>query len=154
MLLSSVEKCYLQVGDVRERSFSGAEYYDPRQMNDMFNQPRQGISYSADEALLDSLTGVPAVGLILVTALLLGGFSFFTPWLIVTPLTLLFAGLIRARSDGNPLLKALVISLPSLILVMLLGRPIASMLGISALLLLPPCAIGIWIRRRRYQVSP
>ena len=120
----------------------------------MLDQPRQVISYSADDALFDSLTGVPAVGLIFLTALLLGGFNFLTPWLIVTPPILLIAGLVRARSEGNPLLKGLVISLPSLIVVALLGRPLATMLGVGALLLIPPCAIGIWIRRRRYQLSP
>jgi hypothetical protein len=115
----------------------------------MFDQPRQVINYSSDDALFDALTGVPAVGLIFVTALFLGGFSFFTPWMIVTPPILLIAGLVRARSEGNALLKGLMISLPSLILVALLGRPLATMLGISALLLIPPCAIGVWIRRRR-----
>ena len=133
---------------------SSAEYYGRRPTNHMFDQPTRLISYSSDDALFDGLTGVPAVCLIFVTALFLGGFSFFTPWLIVTPPILLVAGLVRARSEGNPLLKGLVISLPSLILVALLGRPLASMVGVSAFLLIPPCAIGIWIRRRRRQLSP
>ncbi len=120
----------------------------------MLNQPRQAIHYSGDDAFFDSLTGVPAVGLIFVAALILGGFSFFTPWLIVTPPILLIAGLVRGRSEGNPLLKGLVISLPSLIVVALLGRPVANILGVSALLLIPPSALGVWIRRRRHQLSP
>ena len=114
----------------------------------MFDQPRPLIDYSSDEVLGDALTGVPAVGLIFLTALCLGGFSFFIPWMIVTPLILLTAGLVRARSEGNPLLKGLVISLPSLVIVALLGHPRVTMLGISAFFLIPPCAMGVWIRRR------
>jgi hypothetical protein len=120
----------------------------------MFDQPRLVINYSSDEALIDALTGVPAVGLIFATALFLGGFSFFTPWMIVTPPILLIAGLVRARGEGNPLLKGMMISLPSLIIVALLGSPRVAMLGLSALFLIPPCAIGVWIRRRRHQLSP
>jgi len=116
----------------------------------MFDQPKPLINYSSDEMLVDALTGIPAVGLIIVTALTLGGFSFFTPWMIVTPPILLAAGLARARSNGsNPLLKGLVISLPSLVIVALLGSPRVTMLGVSAFFLIPPCALGVWIRRRR-----
>jgi hypothetical protein len=120
----------------------------------MFDQPKRVINYSSDEVLFDALTGVPAAGLIFATALFLGGFSFFVPWLIVTPPILLVAGLVRARSEGNPLLKGLVISLPSLIIVALLGNPRVTTLGVSAFFLIPPCAIGVWIRRRRHPVSP
>ena len=120
----------------------------------MFDQPNRVINYSSDELLFDALTGVPAVGLIFVTALFLGGFSFFAPWMIVTPLILFIAGLVRARSAGNPLLKGLVISLPSLIIVALLGSHCVTMLGLSALFLIPPSAIGVWIRRRTHQLSP
>jgi len=120
----------------------------------MFDQPKRVINYSSDELLFDALTGVPAVGLIFVIALFLGGFSFFTPWMIVTPPILLIAGLLRARSDGNPLLKGLVMSFPSLIIVALLGHPVVRMLGLSALFLIPPCALGVWIRRHTHQLSP
>ena len=112
------------------------------------------MSYPSDEVLIDTLIGLPAVGVICVTALLLGGFSFFAPWIIVTPPILLIAGLVRARSEGNPLLKGLVISLPSLIVVALLGSPRITMLGVSIFFLIPPCAMGVWIRRRRHQLSP
>jgi hypothetical protein len=120
----------------------------------MFDQPKRVNNYSSDELLFDALTGVPAVGLISVMALSLGGFSFFTPWMIVTPPILFIAGLVRARSEGNPLLKGLMMSLPSLIIVALVGSPRVTMLGLSAPFLILPCAIGVWIRRRTHQLSP
>jgi hypothetical protein len=120
----------------------------------MFDQPRPAISYSSDEVLSDALAGVPAVGLILVTALFLGGFSFFTPWMIVTPPIFFAAGLVRARSESNPLLKGLVISLPLLGVAALLGNPRVAMVGFSAIFSIPPCAIGVWIRRRKHWLSP
>jgi len=64
----------------------------------MFDQPNRVINYSSDELLFDALTGVPALGLIFVTAQCLGGFSFFIPWMIVTPPILLIAGMVRARA--------------------------------------------------------
>lgn len=122
--------------------------------NHMFDQPNRAINYSSDELFLDALTGVPAMGLVFIMALFLGGFSFFTPWLIVTPPILFIAGLFRARSEGNPLLKGLVMSLPSLIIVALLGSPRITMLGIGAPLLFLPCALGVWVRRRTHRLSP
>jgi len=118
----------------------------------MFDQPEQVINYPSDEVLIDAVTGVSAFGLIFVLALFLGGFSFFSPWMIVTPPILFIAGLVRARSKANVLLKGLVISLPSLVIAALLGN--YSGVGVSAPFVILPCLLGIWIRRRRRQLGP
>jgi len=108
--------------------------------------------YSLDEFLPDVMVGALAVVFIVVTALLLGGFSFFAPWLIVSPLAMLMAGLLRARSVGNIWLKCLAICLVAITLAALFVRPLAG-IGIVAPLLIMPCATGIWLRRRERSVS-
>ena len=50
------------------------------------------FNYPLDVILSDLLIGVPAMSLIIVAAISLGGFSFFTPWMIVTPPILFIAG--------------------------------------------------------------
>jgi hypothetical protein len=108
------------------------------------------MNYSPDVVLIDALTGLPAMGLIILTALFLGGFSFFAPWMIVSPLIMFIAGLVRARSDGNAWLKGFVISLPLLAIIVLLGNVVAVFF---APFLILPSASGVWIRRRRHPLD-
>jgi hypothetical protein len=109
------------------------------------------MNYPSHVLLIDALTSVPAMVLIIVAALFLGGFSFFAPWMVVTPPILLLAGLVRARTEGNTLLKGVVISLPSLIAGVVFGN--YAMVGVSAPFLVLPCASGVWIRRRRHRLG-
>ena len=96
----------------------------------------------------DALIGVLASGCVIVLALLLGGFSFFEPWMVFGPVVLFCAGFFRARSEGNIWLKSVAISLASLLLAAFFGNAI--IVGIALPFLIPPCACGIWIRRRSY----
>jgi len=67
------------------------------------------LSYSLEVILVDFLTGVVAIATVVPTALLVRGFSFFTPWLIAGPLVMLTAGLLRSRSEGIIWIKCVVI---------------------------------------------
>lgn len=112
------------------------------------------LSYSFDVILVDALIGMLALASIVVTALLLGGFSFFAPWLIACPLMMLVAGLLRSRSEGAIWLKCLVICLAPLVSSALFAKPLDIAIGIAAPLLILPCASGVWLRRRRLSVNP
>ena len=107
------------------------------------------LSYSLDIIMVDALIGILALACIVFTALLLGGFSFFAPWLIACPITMLVAGLLRSRSDGVIWLKCLVICLAPLIFSALFAKPRNLAIGIVTPLLILPCAGGLWLRRRR-----
>jgi hypothetical protein len=63
------------------------------------------LNYSLDVILIDALIGMLALASIAGIALLLGGFSFFTPWPIAYPLMMFTAGLLRSRSEGSIWLK-------------------------------------------------
>jgi hypothetical protein len=52
--------------------------------------------------MVDGLFGMLALACIVFAALLLGGFSFFTPWLIACPITTLVAGLLRYKQKAHP----------------------------------------------------
>ena len=111
------------------------------------------LSYSSDVIAVDAVIGVLGLVFIVVAALLLGGFSFFTPWLIACPLMMFVAGLLRSRSEGAVWLKCLVICFAPLVFCALFAKPLSS-IGIAAPLLVVPCASGVWLRRRRFLVSP
>jgi hypothetical protein len=105
-------------------------------------------SFSLDVVMLDALIGILALASIIVIALLLGGFSFFTPWLIICPPIIFVAGFVRSRSEGSIWLKCLFICLVPLAFTALLAKPSGEAIGIAAPLLTLPCASGIWLRRR------
>jgi hypothetical protein len=107
------------------------------------------LSYSLDIIMVDALIGILALACIVFTALLLGGFSFFAPWLIACPLMMLVAGLLRSRSDGVIWLKCFVICLAPLIFSTLFAKPRSLAIGIAVPLLIQPCAGGVWLRRRK-----
>ena len=107
--------------------------------------------YLSDVAIADALVGELASGCVIVIALLLGGFSFFQPWMISAPAVLLTTGLLRARSEGNIWLKSVVISLASLLFATFFGN--IPMVGSAMPFLILPCACGIWIRRRRRSIT-
>lgn len=111
------------------------------------------MNYSLDVILIDASIGMLALALIAGIALLLGGFSFFTSWLIACPLMMLMAGLLRSRSQGAIWLKCVVICLVPLAFSVLLGRPLDAAIEVAALLLILPCAGRLWFRRR-YSVTP
>ncbi|MGB9030505.1 MAG: hypothetical protein WCC27_10330 [Acidobacteriaceae bacterium] len=98
--------------------------------------------------LLDIGLGFAAVFLIVGSALALGGFSFIQPWLIMIPIVMFAAGVLRSRSPGNVPAKILSIRLFMLLLVFVIGRdPTTIVLGV--LITLVPAAAGISTRRFR-----
>jgi hypothetical protein len=107
----------------------------------------KAADYLNDVLMADALIGVLASGCVIVVALPLGGFSFFEPWMIATPVMFLTAGVVRARSEGNIWLKSAVISLGSLVFAAIFGN--VPTLCIAMPFLILPCACGIWIRRKR-----
>jgi hypothetical protein len=104
--------------------------------------------------LVDALIGMLASASIAGIALLLGGFSFFTPWLIACPVMMFIAGLLRSRSKGAIWLKCVVICLAPLVVFALTAQPLDAGIAIAAPLLILPCAGGLWFRRRGGPVIP
>ena len=72
--------------------------------------------------LTDVATGAVSVIVIAMAALAIGGFSFFAPWLIVTPVAMFMAGFLRATSFGKIWPKAVAINLPILLLLLVSFR--------------------------------
>jgi hypothetical protein len=103
--------------------------------------------------LTDIATGVVSAIAIVVAALALGGFSFFAPWIIVTPVAMFIAGFLRGLSFGNVSAKAVAMNLPVL-LPMLISLRGTTLLNTSATILATVSATvlcsaaGIQFRRR------
>jgi hypothetical protein len=112
------------------------------------------LNYSLDVILIDALIGMLALALIAGIALFLGGFSFFTPWLIACPVIMFIAGLLRSRSKGAIWLKCVVICLAPLVVSALTAKPLDAGIAIAAALLILPCIGGLWFRRRGSPVNP
>jgi hypothetical protein len=106
--------------------------------------------------LIDIATGVVSAVAILVAALALGGFSFFAPWMIVTPVAMFTAGFVRGRSFGTAFAKAIALNIP-LLLLMLASLRSTTVLNTSATILTTALATvlcsmgGICVRRRDRQ---
>ncbi len=104
-------------------------------------------------ALTDVAAGAVSTIAIIVAALALGGFSFFAPWIIVTPVAMFMAGFLRGLSFGHVAAKAVAINLPVLLPVLTSLRG-ATLLDTSATILATVCATvlcsaaGIQFRRR------
>jgi hypothetical protein len=102
---------------------------------------------------LDLCTGIVATILVVVVALTLGGFSFFTPWLIVTPIATFLAGLVRGKNQGQILLRAIAIGAFLLLLLLVCGHgPIT--LSAGTLIIVAPAVGGIATRRWRIKSRP
>lgn len=100
--------------------------------------------------LLDVAAGIVASIAVIPTAVYLGGFSFFTPWLIVTPLLLFSAGVLRGGSTGSVWLKAISISTGCLLLLVPLHHGTTALtLVLGALITVLPALSGISFRRYR-----
>jgi len=106
-------------------------------------------SYFFGTFLLDVAAGVVAVIAIIPTAVFLGGFSFSTPWLIVTPVLLFTVGVLRGGSTGNVWLKAISISTGCLLLLISRHNTTARPLVLAALTTVLPTVGGISFRRYR-----
>ena len=96
--------------------------------------------------LSDLLVGAASVIAIIVVALALQGFVFLAPWLIVIPLAMFLAGILSGLSFGNRLMKAVVVNLPTIMLMLSWGRGVGvvAMAGATILCTL----VGISARRR------
>src|SRR5262245_45283669 len=66
--------------------------------------------YSLPGFLADAGVGLAAWLLVVPLAFVLGGFSFFLPWLIVSAALLFAAGLLRASTVGNVWLKGIALN--------------------------------------------
>ena len=109
-------------------------------------------AYFFGRFLTDVAAGAITLIAIIPAALLLGGFSFFAPWLIVTPLLMFAVGMLRGNSAGNIWLKGVSINVSYLLLLgkMLSGRSAsATVLGclLGALIAVLPAIAGISFRR-------
>ncbi len=105
--------------------------------------------------ILDVGIGMAALFPILIAALTLGGFSFFWPWLILTPLVMWMVGWWRGLSFGNLWIKAVALNAPALMFLFVAAqsgtkRPDfwGAALIVSAVTVFPTAG-GIKIRRRR-----
>ena len=85
--------------------------------------------------------------LVVFVCLLLGGFRFFAPWLIVTPAVMFSAGLIRGGTPGRIIVKGVALGALLLMLLVLgtLRSPVTLLLGIPVIL--APAVAGIATRR-------
>src|SRR5271157_4175564 len=108
--------------------------------------PAEG--YSLGGFLFDAAVGAVAFIAIAASALALGGFSFFTPWLIVAPPIMFAAGMIRGSSQGNTLLKSLSITLGTLLLSICFTNTDVYTVALGMLIVIIPTALGILVRRR------
>jgi hypothetical protein len=103
--------------------------------------------------------GAASVFAIIVAALALGGFSFFAPWIIVSPVAMFTAGFLRGPTFGNALPKAVAMNLSILLLLLACFRSTtvlitaATILGIASASVLCTVA-GIYFRRRERDSSP
>jgi hypothetical protein len=104
--------------------------------------------YSFVEFLVDAAVGAVAMVAIAGSALALGGFMFFTPWLIVAPAVMFAAGTVRGSGQGRIWIKALSITLGTLLL--FIGCSDTNVLTTAEgfLVAVVPTAGGIWFRRR------
>ena len=73
--------------------------------------------YSLGELLCDAAVGVIALVAIIALSLILGGFSFFEPWLIVGLPVMFAAGVLRGNSRGNIWVKVLFLNVGNLVFV-------------------------------------
>jgi len=99
--------------------------------------------------LADCGVGLAATSAILPASLLLGGFSFIEPWVLVTALLFFFAGFLRGTSPGNASIKAMAINLGPLCLLVVWLRAewLTMLLGVLAVIL--PTMAGLLARRRK-----
>src|SRR5215469_15797322 len=107
-------------------------------------------------ALTDIGTGAVAVIAIVVAAVAIGGFSFFAPWIIVTPVAMFMAGFLRGPSFGNALPKAAAMNLP-FVLVLLISFRSTTGLSTAATILATAstavlCTVGGLSFRRHSQL--
>ena len=96
---------------------------------------------------IDVAWGLAVAILVVFVCLLLGGFSFFAPWLIVTPAVMFSAGLIRGGTPGRIIVKGVALGALLLMLLVLgaLRSPVTLLLGIPVIL--APSVAGIATRR-------
>jgi hypothetical protein len=100
------------------------------------------------ETRIDVAWSVAIAIVVFVLCLALGGFSFFAPWLIVTPMAMFAAGLIRGQTPGLVIVKATALSTFLLMLLILatLRSPLTLLAGIP--IIVAPAVAGVATRRR------
>jgi hypothetical protein len=105
--------------------------------------------YSFGGFLVDAAVGAAAMIAIAGLALALGGFMFFTPWLIVAPPVMFAAGTVRGSGQGKIWIKSLSITLGALLLFTGCSHTNALTATVGFLIAVVSTAAGIWFRRRR-----
>jgi len=97
--------------------------------------------------LADVSVGAVVSIAIIPLALLLGGFNFFMPWLLVTPPLLFAAGFLRGSSAGNVWVKGLATNAANILLLFWCSNALTVLLGLFVTVL--PAVGGISFRRYR-----
>jgi UPF0716 family protein affecting phage T7 exclusion len=103
--------------------------------------------YPLTTLIADLLTGFLVTVGIVILSLALGGFSFFAPWLIVTPVLGLAGGWARGGTEGNIWLKVCAVCFISLLFLIACSQDFGIVLGL--LLIAIPSIAGMWLKRRR-----
>ncbi len=104
-------------------------------------------SYDFGTFVADFGVGFAALVIVVCTALLLGGFSFLAPWLLVTPPLFFATGFVRGRSAGTIWGKGMAMSAGPLLLLAWGIIPVW-------LLALVSSAAGLALSRYRIQRAP
>ncbi len=79
---------------------------------------------------------------------------FFQPWAIFGSLTHCVLGVLRGKTEGTLVLKALCLSVSSLFIAGIFGRPFASFVAITLGFTFVPAALGLWLRRSLHRSRP
>jgi len=113
---------------------------------------RDGILDKA--VVIDIASSFAAAIIILAVCLRLGGFNFFAPWLIVTPVVMFACGLIRGENAKRIIAKGVALSTFQLLLLVLgtFDSPITLLFGIP--LIVAPAVAGAATRRWLRSTSP
>lgn len=104
--------------------------------------------YSFGGFVIDAAVGAAAMIAIAGLALALGGFMFFTPWLIVAPPVMFAAGTVRGSGPGKIWIKSMSITLGTLLLFTGCSHTNVLTAVEGFLIAVVPAAGGIWFRRR------
>ena len=104
--------------------------------------------FSLAEFVFDAAVGAVAMIAIVGFALTLGGFMFFTPWLIVAPPIMFAAGALRGSGARNIWIKSLSITSGALLLFVGFSDTNPLTVATAFFVAVIPTAGGIWFRRR------
>ena len=121
--------------------------------DDDVNRSDGGDAETAPAIVTDLAWGFAGTVTVVAVCLLLGGFSFFAPWLILVPAVMFAAGLIRGRSAGRIAAKGIALSAFLLMLLILATLHSALSLLAGIPIIVAPAIAGVAARRWRIKVK-